>query len=212
MVVGVALAFFVLQHADTFRVPKGFFVLAWKASRNRSYSLAHISSPTQLWIWGTTFDGSYPAPPGMFPTYAKAANDAIKLPRYVTVTQVFLNPSRQIILVFQTISSHLSLLKAAFPHCSTNVTCIFGGDPMKDRLEPQPLDLCKISAKIWRNQRCWKGSFWIRGGKALLNEVSLCFPIVLTPTHVMIGDCITQVNVCFSLKDHHVVFLVSTLI
>lgn len=31
MVVGVALAFFVLQHADTFRVPKGFFVLAWKA-------------------------------------------------------------------------------------------------------------------------------------------------------------------------------------
>ena len=26
---------------------------------------------------------------------------------------------------------------AAFPHCSTNVTCMFGGDPMKDRLKPQ---------------------------------------------------------------------------
>ena len=140
----------------------------------------------------------------MYPTYSKAAHDAIKLPplcdRYGGFSEPVKtnHPGKPFHHISHCSRQHFRTVLPMWP--ASLVVILWKID-----LNPSRLG-CNVSAKIWRNQTCWKGSFWIRGGKALLNEVSLCFPIVLTPMNVMVGDCITQVNVFFSSKDHHVVF------
>ena len=66
---------------------------------------------------------------------------------------------------------------------------------------------CQISATSGEIRRVEREASESEVEKHCSMKLSLCFPIVLTPMNVMIGDCITQVNVFFSLKDHHVVFL-----